>query len=162
MANRTCKVCNTKYSYCPTCREDAFKPTWMSIFCSANCYNAFLTLSNVTNKKITEEMAKEELSKLDLDKVTNESMVKHINLLLNKPMIETKIEKESVIENEIKETEKEIQSKDEKIEVQAEQLENQNTRDKEESVLEMAEVEVVGNEPKRNKTDKTYYGKRKK
>ena len=80
--NRTCKVCGAKYKYCPTCGSDAFKPAWMSMFCSRNCYDTFITLSNLTNKKITEEMAKKEIIKFDTSKVTNDTMIKQINELL--------------------------------------------------------------------------------
>ena len=79
--NRTCKVCGTKYNYCPTCGADAFKPAWLSMFCSRNCYDTFMILSNLTNKKIAEEMAKKEIIKFDTNKVTNDTMIKRINEL---------------------------------------------------------------------------------
>ena len=76
--NRTCKTCGTKYEYCPKCGADRFKPTWMSMFCSANCYGTFSTLVDFSNEKKSKEEAKKELSKLDTTKVTNEVMKKQI------------------------------------------------------------------------------------
>ena len=146
--NRTCKVCGTKYKYCPTCGSDAFKPAWMSMFCSRNCYDIFITLSNLTNKKITEEMAKKEIIKFDTSKVINDTMIKQINELLK---VSEKEEKEESVVEEIKVSE-EIESQDSTVE-------NQNTNNEEGSVLVVSETAVKDSEPK---TEKKYYGKRKK
>ena len=146
--NRTCKVCGTKYKYCPTCGSDAFKPAWMSMFCSRNCYDTFITLSNLTNKKITEEMAKKEIIKFDTSKVINDTMIKQINELLK---VSEKEEKEESVVEEIKVSE-EIESQDSTVE-------NQNTNNEEGSVLVVSETAVKDSEPK---TEKKYYGKRKK
>ena len=158
--NRTCKVCGTKYKYCPTCGSDAFKPAWMSMFCSRNCYDTFITLSNLTNGKITEEMAKKEIIKFDTSKVTNDTMIKQINELLKVSEKEESVVEEVKVSEEIKEDSKEAEIENSaEVESQDSTVENQNTNNEEGSVLVVSETAVKDSEPK---TEKKYYGKRKK
>lgn len=42
--NRTCKVCDTKYSYCPSCEEDIDYPKWMAMFHDERCKKIWETL----------------------------------------------------------------------------------------------------------------------
>lgn len=148
--NRTCKVCGKKYSYCPTCGEDLFKPSWMTLFCSANCYDTFITLSNFSNKKITENDARKELSKLNLDNITNETMKLQIQELFQKTV---RAESESVIE---KETE-EIEKVNETVASENEYTASQDSAEEERTVLVVAEDKMK----KVAKPDKRYYGKKK-
>ena len=39
--NRKCCICGRSYSYCPTCGEDAGKPTWYFIFDDLNCHDIY-------------------------------------------------------------------------------------------------------------------------
>ena len=69
--NRTCIVCGHKYSYCPSCMEDAYKPKWMTIFHDENCKNIFNATSDYLANDITKEKAKELLDKCDLSNKTS-------------------------------------------------------------------------------------------
>ena len=93
-------------------------------------------------------MAKKEIIKFDTSKVINDTMIKQINELLK---VSEKEEKEESVVEEIKVSE-EIESQDSTVE-------NQNTNNEEGSVLVVSETAVKDSEPK---TEKKYYGKRKK
>ena len=41
--NKSCRVCTTEYSYCPSC--DYKEPAYKQFVCSENCYNIWNTLS---------------------------------------------------------------------------------------------------------------------
>lgn len=69
--NKTCAVCYSGYHYCPNCRDDKDKPTWMFVFCSENCHDIYMTTSAYANKKITAKEAKDKLDKLDISKYDN-------------------------------------------------------------------------------------------
>lgn len=43
---RTCCTCKTVYEYCPSCRVDSHKPTWMFAFCSELCKELYEIISN--------------------------------------------------------------------------------------------------------------------
>lgn len=64
-ANRTCKVCGTKYYYCPSC-PDELRPSWYGMFHDENCKNIFTILTNHFLGKITKSDAKNQLKKCDL------------------------------------------------------------------------------------------------
>lgn len=42
-ANKSCRVCSTEYSYCPSC--DYKEPSYKQFVCSENCYNIWNILS---------------------------------------------------------------------------------------------------------------------
>lgn len=87
MANRKCIVCGTEYSYCPSCRADMKKPTWMVRFDKEDCKEIFETgcafeegkidaaqassklqgkkLNNIVSTSLKETIAKIELAKKD-------------------------------------------------------------------------------------------------
>lgn len=69
--NKICSVCHSSYSYCPSCREDQKKPTWMFTFCSENCHDIYEATYAYASKKITAKEAKEKLDKLDISKYDN-------------------------------------------------------------------------------------------
>ena len=64
--NRTCGICKTKYSYCPTCAADAHKPTWMAVFCSENCKDLYDVINDYKYEKLNKEKAHQRLNDLDL------------------------------------------------------------------------------------------------
>lgn len=61
--NKICVVCGTPYRYCNDCREFLNYPTWMSMFCSEECFNSYEVMSSFENGKINKEEAKTILSK---------------------------------------------------------------------------------------------------
>lgn len=65
---RICSVCKRTYKYCPSCKEDAKKPTWLFAFCSKNCRNIYNITSDFENKQLTDIEAKAKLEKLDLSR----------------------------------------------------------------------------------------------
>lgn len=65
---RICSVCKRTYKYCPACKEDAKKPTWLFAFCSENCRNIYNITSDFENNQITDIEAKAKLEKLDLSR----------------------------------------------------------------------------------------------
>lgn len=65
---RICSVCKRTYKYCPSCKEDAKKPTWLFAFCSENCRNIYNITSDFENKQLTDIEAKAKLEKLDLSR----------------------------------------------------------------------------------------------
>lgn len=69
--NKTCAVCHGEYLYCPNCKKDENKPTWMFVFCSENCRDIYETTSAYGRKDITAKEAKNRLDKLDISKLDN-------------------------------------------------------------------------------------------
>lgn len=63
--NRTCKACGKKYRYCPSCLEDAYKPTWMTMFHDENCKKIFKILVDNFSGYITNDETKELLNECD-------------------------------------------------------------------------------------------------
>lgn len=39
--NRVCSTCGQKYSFCPNCGADKYKPSWASEFCSEDCKDIY-------------------------------------------------------------------------------------------------------------------------
>ena len=67
--NRICCICGRSYSYCPTCGEDAGKPTWYFIFDGQNCHDIYEVCTQYRDKKIDAKKAYELISKLDLSNI---------------------------------------------------------------------------------------------
>ncbi|WP_462350105.1 hypothetical protein [Eubacterium ventriosum] len=65
---RICSVCKRTYKYCPLCKEDAKKPTWLFAFCSENCKNIYNITSSFEDGCMTDTEAKAKLEKLDLSR----------------------------------------------------------------------------------------------
>ena len=109
--NRTCVLCGSKYTYCPTCSDYANYPRWMGLFHDENCKKIFYTVNGYLEKAIPLKEAKEILQKCDLsvkDK-TSSIFANHIDEILNSEKKETKSEKKVETEKKtvIKETVKE-------------------------------------------------------
>ena len=66
--NRTCRVCQTAYNFCPTCERVPASEKYRTMFCTKNCYDVFYTISRYFVKDVTKDEAKEILSSLDLSK----------------------------------------------------------------------------------------------
>ena len=81
--NKTCTVCNTKYSFCPNCAADNSKPSWMNMFCSENCKNLFQAATDFYAGELTPGKAKAVVEKADLSNKANfkPSVVKFIDEL---------------------------------------------------------------------------------
>lgn len=58
---RICLCCGKEYYYCPHCREDENKPTWMMAWDTLECREVFTILSHYNSKDISKEEAKEKL-----------------------------------------------------------------------------------------------------
>lgn len=69
--NRICIICNKPYHYCPTCGEDAGKPTWHFVFDNENCNEIYETCVAYRDKVISIKEASEKINKLDLSELEN-------------------------------------------------------------------------------------------
>ena len=67
--NRKCCICGRSYSYCPTCGEDAGKPTWYFIFDGENCHDIYEVCTQYRDGEIDAKKAYELISKLDLSNI---------------------------------------------------------------------------------------------
>ena len=67
--NRKCCICGRSYSYCPTCGEDAGKPTWYFIFDGLNCHDIYEVCVAYRDNVITQKEAYEKMSVLDTSKL---------------------------------------------------------------------------------------------
>ena len=67
--NRKCIICGHSYHFCPTCGEDAGKPTWYFIFDGENCHDIYEVCTQYRDKKIDAKKAYELISKLDLSNI---------------------------------------------------------------------------------------------
>ena len=67
--NRKCIICGHSYHFCPTCGEDAGKPTWYFIFDGQNCHDIYEVCTQYRDKKIDVKKAYELISKLDLSNI---------------------------------------------------------------------------------------------
>lgn len=65
-SNRSCICCGDKYSYCPSCGSDRFKPAWYATFCSETCKTLWETLSKYSMKFVSEKEAAETIQSLSL------------------------------------------------------------------------------------------------
>ena len=63
--NKTCCVCGSQYSYCPSC-GGAKKPSWMASFCSENCKKVYEAAAAFNMKKMNAEEARVILDTCDL------------------------------------------------------------------------------------------------
>lgn len=83
-SNRICKVCGTKYYYCPSCPDDR-REKWHVLACSAKCHDAFNILSDEYAGRVTTVDAKKKLVSLGFNKtdIFNENIVEHALRVLN-------------------------------------------------------------------------------
>ena len=64
--NRTCACCSVKYTYCNTCEGQKNEPAWKAVWCSENCKNIFMAVTDYLAKEINKSEAKHILEKCDL------------------------------------------------------------------------------------------------
>ena len=64
--NRKCIICGHSYHFCPTCGEDAGKPTWYFIFDGQNCHDIYEVCTQYRDGKIGVKTAYETISLLDI------------------------------------------------------------------------------------------------
>ena len=66
---RTCQVCGTHYSYCPSCKRYNHLPRWMFMFHDENCKKIWEVVNDYRAGSKTADKAKRELEKLDLSHI---------------------------------------------------------------------------------------------
>ena len=69
--NRECIICGHSYHFCPTCGEDAGKPTWYFIFDGQNCHDIYEVCTQYRDGEIDAKIAYEKISKLDISDLDN-------------------------------------------------------------------------------------------
>lgn len=69
--NRKCIICGHSYHFCPTCGEDAGKPTWYFIFDGLNCHDIYEVCTQYRDGEIDVKAAYEKISKLDISNLDN-------------------------------------------------------------------------------------------
>ena len=121
---KICACCHGNYSYCPVCKDDEDKPTWMFTFCSQNCHDIYEVASKYAAKELSANKAKNTLDKLDLSKFENfgESYKKIINEINKNIKPEVKPVKAKVVTDgsEIKEEKVKILPKSKLVKVDVE------------------------------------------
>lgn len=95
--NRTCCLCGTKYSYCPSCTTDRNKPSWMTVFCSENCRNIYNTTTKYGMKKISAVEAKKDLDVCGLS--NKEQFNAHAKKMLDEIYAESSVSKSKAAES---------------------------------------------------------------
>ena len=114
--NKICVVCGIPYRYCNDCREFLNYPTWMSMFCSEECFNSYEVMSSFENGKINKEEAKTILGKYrDSEKYKNykKSFAVTYAKIMSEDVIDNKAEK--VIDKPVKVDTKDFKETEEKI-----------------------------------------------
>ena len=101
--NRTCCLCGTKYSYCPSCTTDRNKPSWMTVFCSENCRNIYNTTTKYGMKKINANEAKNDLDICDLS--NKEQFNAHAKKMLDEIYTESSVVKSDAADSVVCEPE---------------------------------------------------------
>lgn len=79
---RKCFICGKEYKYCPTCLEDADKPTWYFLCCCETCHEINVILSQHTAGRITAADAKAKLAKIDITNIASPDDRNHIKEIL--------------------------------------------------------------------------------
>ena len=75
--------CGKEYTYCPHCKEDEEKPTWMFAYDTLECKEIFNALSHYNSNSLTKEEAKDIVYKnLDKNKMFIDYIQKQIDDLL--------------------------------------------------------------------------------
>lgn len=103
--NRVCKVCQTKYNFCPNCSGVTAANKYRTMFCSKNCRDVFQTCVAYDMNHITTDEAKEAFSSLDLSKLNSfsEQIKTDIDEIMgnNKKHFKKKIIEESIVEEQV-------------------------------------------------------------
>lgn len=79
--NKTCILCGKKYTFCNRCEEFDHLPRWMGIYCSENCKNVFMTVTDYKSNEIDKNTAVKMLSSCDLSE--KEKYHKSINATID-------------------------------------------------------------------------------
>ena len=66
--NRTCVCCGSQYTYCNTCTAHQSEPAWKSTWCSENCKDIFMIVTDFLAKEISKAEAKQMLDLTDKSK----------------------------------------------------------------------------------------------
>ena len=82
---KQCILCGKTYKYCKSCRSDAKKGPWSSLFDTENCKNNSKALTDYNLKKITKEDARDALSQCDLSIELKEFYRNEIEEIMAKP-----------------------------------------------------------------------------
>ena len=86
---RICHTCGKEYHYCPRCREDENKPTWMFVWDTLECKEVFNILSRYNSDDYSKEEAKKALKKIISNEITfTESIQKEIDEILKEEVVE--------------------------------------------------------------------------
>lgn len=82
--NKTCIVCNAKYTFCTHCSDFDFEPRWKAIFHDENCRKIFHCLTEYNANNIDKDAAIKELEQCDLSNKNSfkETLQKEIDELL--------------------------------------------------------------------------------
>ena len=93
--NKSCRVCTTEYSYCPSCDYKA--PGYKQFVCSENCYNIWNTLSRNGVGLATTQETLEALERIPMPPTLQPGISAHIDRLWAEMEIATKPVVEEVI-----------------------------------------------------------------
>ena len=77
--NKSCRVCNTEYAYCPAC--DYKEPAYKQLACSENCYNIWNTLSRNGVGLLTTQETLETLENIPMPSTLQPGIRTHIDRL---------------------------------------------------------------------------------
>lgn len=69
--NRICVICGNEYHFCPSCGEDAGKPTWYFAFDSENCHDVYGICVAWRDNEISTAEAYKRVKALDLSNLEN-------------------------------------------------------------------------------------------
>ena len=93
---RICHTCGKEYHYCPRCREDENKPTWMFVWDTLECKEVFNILSRYNSGDYSKEEAREALKKAISHEITfTDAIQKEIDEILKEEIVEMVSEKNS-------------------------------------------------------------------
>lgn len=91
--NKSCIVCNAKYTFCTHCSDFDYEPRWKALFHDENCKKIFSILTEYNAGNIDENTAVKELKQSDLSNKNNFKITlqKEIDELLNneEPVVST-------------------------------------------------------------------------
>lgn len=82
--NKTCIVCNTRYTFCTHCSDFDYEPRWKALFHDENCKKIFSLLTEYNAGNIDKETAVNSMKELDLSDFSKfkEKLQNEINDLL--------------------------------------------------------------------------------
>lgn len=96
MIKRKCCMCGKNYeTYCPSCREAAYQPSWLNSFDTENCAKVYEACAGYSGHAYTKEEANVLLKMCDLSDRANftESTQRILNELLTEEKKEESVKK---------------------------------------------------------------------